>query len=117
MQKTTARSSLGSTQNRVDAAPPTTSEAERGHARFRERGCDVCHRIAGTDASGERGPDLTHVGSRVSLAAATLPNDRNALVRWIVDGQQVKPENLMPSYHMLPVDEVNDIAAYLTSLR
>jgi cytochrome c oxidase subunit II len=104
-------------QQRRDSVPPATGEAERGQARFRDRGCGVCHRVAGTDAVGDRGPDLTHVGSRTSLAAATLPNDRGALGRWIRDGQRVKPENLMPSYHMLPVAEVNDIAAYLEALR
>ena len=104
-------------RQRQDAVAPAIGAAQRGEVRFRERGCGVCHRIAGTGAAGERGPDLTHVGSRVSLAAATLANDHGALARWIRDGHQVKPENLMPSYHMLPVEEVNDIAAYLAALR
>ena len=104
-------------RQRASASIPKDAQALRGHQRFRERGCDVCHRIAGTEANGERGPDLTHVASRVSLAAATLPNGRGPLATWIRAGQVVKPENLMPSYHTLPADEVEELAAYLVSLQ
>ena len=31
--------------------------------------------------------------------------------------QHVKPENLMPSFDMLPAEEIGAIAAYLESLR
>jgi cytochrome c oxidase subunit 2 len=102
---------------RAPAAPPTTDEAERGRASFAERGCGVCHTIRGTEANGVRGPDLTHIGSRVSLGAGSLTNGVVLLAAWIGYGQQVKPENLMPSYAFLPADELDAIAAYLAGLR
>ncbi len=66
---------------------------------------------------GTIGPDLTHVGSRHSLAAATLENDVAAFVRWIRDGQHVKPENLMPPFEIFTDDELRQLAAYLDQLR
>ena len=47
-------------------------------------------------ATGGVGPDLTHLASRTTLAALTLPNTRAELRRWIVDPQHVKPGNKMP---------------------
>ena len=38
-------------------------------------GCHGCHTVRGTGAAGTIGPDLTHVASRLSLGAATLPAD------------------------------------------
>ena len=89
---------------------------QRGKQLFLENGCGACHAIRGTEAKGAIGPDLTHVGSRMSLAAATLPNDAEAFARWIRDNQHVKPENLMPPYHYFGDDELEAIAAYLDSL-
>lgn len=88
-----------------------------GQALFLSSGCAACHRVRGTDARGTIGPDLTHVGSRHSLAAATLENDVAAFVRWIRDGQHVKPENLMPPYEIFTDDELRQLAAYLDQLR
>ena len=36
--------------------------------------CASCHFINGTAAQGSVGPDLTHVESRSTLAAGTIPN-------------------------------------------
>ncbi|MDW9445522.1 cytochrome C oxidase subunit II [Sinorhizobium meliloti] len=88
-----------------------------GQALFLSSGCAACHRVRGTDARGTIGPDLTHVGSRHSLAAATLENDVAAFVRWIRDGQHVKPENLMPPFEIFTDDELRQLAAYLDQLR
>src|SRR5438270_5899468 len=41
--------------------------------------CASCHEIRGTDARGQVGPDLTHVASRTTLAAGTIPNDPTPL--------------------------------------
>jgi len=95
----------------------TTAESARGQTLFLERGCGVCHAVRGTEAAGTRGPDLTHVGSRIALGAGTLPNGAGALVAWIASGQHLKPQNLMPSFEMLPTDELRAIAGYLLNLQ
>ena len=63
------------------------------------------------------GPDLTHVGSRLSLAAGTLPNDTDAFQRWIADTHAIKPEALMPPFGMLPDADVEAMATYLEGLQ
>ncbi len=84
---------------------------------FGSRGCGVCHTVRGSSAESTRGPDLTHIGSRISLGAGTLRNDAASLAAWISASQHVKPENLMPSFDMLPAEELGAIATYLESLR
>lgn len=98
-------------------ANPVTVEALRGQQLFNEIGCAACHRVAGTAAQGISGPDLTFVGSRLSLGAGILPNTRGTLVGWIGDSQSIKPNNRMPSYRSLQADELNALAAYLESLK
>lgn len=99
------------------AAPsPKTEIQRRGLDLFLDNGCGACHAIRGIEATGSIGPDLTHVGSRLSLAAASLPNDAQAFARWIRDSQHVKPENLMPPYDHLGDDELMAIGTYLDSL-
>jgi cytochrome c oxidase subunit 2 len=63
------------------------------------------------------GPDLTHVGSRRTLAAATLGNGEDALVAWIGHPQQIKPGSRMPAYHRYGTEDLRALAAYLASLR
>jgi len=88
----------------------------RGRTLF-ESHCSGCHTVRGTPAAGTLGPDLTHVGSRIALAAAALPNDDAGRARWIAAGQHVKPGNLMPQYAELPADDLAALAAYLAALR
>ncbi len=85
----------------------------RGAALFRSAGCAACHRIAGTDANGLAGPDLSHVGSRRTLGAGILPNNRGTMIGWIGDSQAIKPGNRMPPYPMLSADELAALADYL----
>ena len=59
--------------------------------------CSSCHAIRGTPATSHVGPDLTHVGSRTSLAALTIPNTPARLREWIQDPQRVKPGSSMPA--------------------
>jgi cytochrome c oxidase subunit 2 len=92
-------------------------EALRGRQLFQEVGCAACHRVAGTGAQGVSGPDLTHVGSRRSLAAGILPNNRATLLGWIGDSQSLKPNNRMPSYRSLRADELHALADYLETLQ
>ena len=63
------------------------------------------------------GPDLTHVGSRLSLGAGTLANEPDTLARWIGHVNRVKPGVLMPAFGMLPPADLQAIAAYLEGLK
>lgn len=102
------------------ASHSTTSAdpaAMKGAAQFLANGCGACHTIRGTAANGVIGPDLTHVGSRQSLAAGALPNDASALRRWIARTAKVKPSVHMPEFGMLPDDTVFALATYLEGLK
>ena len=79
--------------------------------------CGACHAVRGTGARGDLGPDLTHIGTRVSIGAGTLPNDAEAMARWIASSQHVKPGNLMPSTDGLAPEELRELVAYMASLR
>lgn len=98
------------------AQAPSNAVEERGLELFLTNGCGACHAIRGTPARGIIGPDLTHVGSRRSLGAATLPNDAQSFARWIKDNQHIKPENLMPPYRQFSSEELDAVAAYLDAL-
>jgi cytochrome c oxidase subunit 2 len=103
----------------AQAAPasiPADALATRGQRTFHANGCSACHTIRGTAAAGRIGPDLTHVASRASIGAATLPNQIEALMRWIRDTDQVKPGVHMPAFRALTSDELIGLAAYLRSL-
>jgi cytochrome c oxidase subunit 2 len=89
----------------------------KGEQLFQGSGCGACHAIRGTEAKGTIGPDLTHVGSRLSLAAAALPNDAASLARWIRDNQHIKPDNRMPPYRIFGEQELAALSAYLASLK
>jgi cytochrome c oxidase subunit II len=85
------------------------------HALFNAR-CAVCHAVQGTEAAGNRGPDLTHVAGRLFIAAGTLPNTPGNLAAWLADSQHAKPGNLMPSMR-LTAAELQSLAAYLATLQ
>lgn len=99
------------------AEAPAEPLAARGRELFFANGCNACHTVRGTQANAVIGPDLTHVGSRLSLAAGTLPNESDAFHRWVALTKEVKPEVLMPRFHMLPPEELRALAAYLESLQ
>ena len=93
--------------------PPTAGAP--GATLFTQVGCGGCHTIAGL-STGTVGPDLTHVGGRMTLAAGTIPQTRADLERWIGDPQHIKPGNKMPALH-LTGSQIRRLAAYLESLR
>ena len=95
---------------------PAAASPARGRAVF-ESLCSGCHAVRGTAASGTLGPDLTHVASRVALAAGALPNDAASRARWIASGQHVKPGNLMPQYPELSREDAAAIGEFLGALR
>ena len=79
-------------------------------------GCGSCHRIRGTAAVGNVGPDLTHVASRSYIAAGAIANDTENLREWIRDPQHVKPGVKMPGLTLTDA-QVRTLADYLRSLR
>jgi cytochrome c oxidase subunit 2 len=71
---------------------------------------------------GVQGPDLTHIGSRTTIAAGLLENDKDQLRRWIRDPGSVKPGNKMAkAYNDLKItlsdQEQAALVAYLESLK
>lgn len=102
--------------NQRQPAPEPASEiTRRGQQVFLGSACVYCHTIRGTNASGEVGPDLTHLRSRRTLAAGTLLNTRGNLAGWILDPQHIKPGNLMPPTH-LPSEDLLPLLEYLDTL-
>lgn len=98
------------------ARPPAGARAARGRELFLANGCGACHTVRGTPADGVVGPDLTHVGSRVSLGAGVLRNEPGGFRRWIAGPEHVKPGVLMPAFGMLPPGELQALAAWLEEL-
>jgi cytochrome c oxidase subunit 2 len=104
------------TAQRAPAPPPSSPEQQRGLAVLESGPCAMCHAVQGTVAGGRFGPDLTHVATRSTIAAGTLPNTRDNLQRWIVDPQHVKPGARMPAMG-LSAEDVQALLAYLETLR
>lgn len=97
-------------------ARPSSGAAGEGQRLFLKHGCGSCHRIAGTEAQGAVGPDLSHLGSRRTLGAGILPNTEEAIAHFITEPDVVKPGAKMPAFDMLPAGEIQAIAAYLKGL-
>jgi cytochrome c oxidase subunit II len=89
--------------------------AKRFNALFDDK-CSSCHAIQGTPARSHVGPDLTHIGSRTSLAALTIPNTPAHLAKWLRDPQQVKPGSQMPDLNLTDA-QVRQLTRYLESLK
>lgn len=98
------------------ARPPATLLQLAGQRYVTTRQCAMCHNIEGTSASSHFGPDLTHVASRRSIAAGTMPMSRGNLYGWIADPQSQKPGSKMPTLNLEP-NEVHAIVAYLENLK
>jgi cytochrome c oxidase subunit 2 len=99
------------------AETPASGPAQAGAQEFTTASCGDCHTIRGTAANGKVGPDLTHIGSRRTLAALTIPNTPGDLMQWITDPQGFKPGSRMPGFASLPVAARQALVAYLESLR
>ncbi|PSO14077.1 cytochrome c oxidase subunit II [Bradyrhizobium sp. MOS003] len=104
------------TAQRQVATPPTDEEAAAGLRTFLTKPCAACHTVRGTAAAGTTGPDLTHVGSRRTIASGMFETTRGSLAAWIADPQTIKPGNNMPLVPLTP-DELRAVSAYLASLK
>ncbi len=91
--------------------------ANAGSEAFRAAGCGACHTVRGVSEAGSVGPDLTHFGSRSTIAAATVPNTRDNLLRWLAAPTSIKPGVGMPAFGHLPEAELAEIADYLGGLK
>ncbi len=105
--------------------------ANAGQELFLREGCGTCHRVVGTDATGSQpvgiaagrtpasiaGPDLSHIGSRLTIGAALLDNDEETLARFIAHSASIKPGSQMPGYPNLTPAELREIAAWLKGLQ
>lgn len=84
---------------------------------FDRNACAACHTLRGTEADGQVGPDLTHVGSRERIGAGVLEHTPGNLGSWIRDPQEHKPGAEMPPIPTLTDDELDDLVDYLQSLQ
>jgi cytochrome c oxidase subunit II len=100
---------------REPAREPASDSATHGRAVFLAQSCVLCHTIRGTTANGRVGPDLTHLASRSTIAAGSLPFARGHLSGWVVDPQSVKPGTQMPQNPIDPSD-LRDLLDWLEGL-
>jgi cytochrome c oxidase subunit 2 len=98
------------------AAEPVTEGQVKGRDVFLSHACVMCHTIRGTQANARLGPDLTHINSRATIAAGTLPNERGHLGGWISNPQSIKQGVRMPPNPLMP-DELSALLGYLESLK
>jgi cytochrome c oxidase subunit 2 len=104
-------------ENQKKAAPePTDEVTKHGRDVFLSSPCIMCHTIRGTVAGSRVGPDLTHLASRTTIAAGTLPNNRGSLAGWIADSQSIKPGNRMPP-NALKSEDLQALVTYLETLK
>jgi cytochrome c oxidase subunit 2 len=98
------------------AISPVNPSEQKGQQVLLSSACVMCHAINGTPAGANVGPNLTHLGSRNTIGAATLSNDRDHLAQWVSDSQQIKPGNRMPPNKLSPED-MQALLDYLQSLK
>ena len=101
---------------RLPAAEPQDSVTLAARDAFLGTGCTFCHTVRGTPAAGRTGPDLTHVASRLTLAAGELPNTFGHLTGWVAHPQALKPGSHMPAVPLEP-RELHAVVHYLRTLR
>ena len=94
---------------------PTTREQQQGEEVFLTSTCVGCHAIRGTRAAADRGPDLTHIGTREYIAAGTVRRERS-LAKFLLFPQTYKPGIKMPPTTFAP-GELEALVAYLESLQ
>ncbi len=97
-------------------AAPSETLALEGQQLFSSKGCVGCHAVNGLNTYNRTGPDLSYIGSRTTIAAGTLENNRENMVRWLRFTDTVKPGVLMPNLG-LSQQEAEALAAYLEGLR
>ncbi|MFZ0705675.1 MAG: cytochrome c oxidase subunit II [Candidatus Korobacteraceae bacterium] len=97
---------------------PAVQSDNVAHGRevFESTACVNCHTVAGTNAHGKFGPDLTHLMSRETIASGAATNNRENLRAWIKNPDDIKPGALMPAMQMSEAD-IDAVTDYMQSLR
>jgi cytochrome c oxidase subunit 2 len=103
-------------QLEVPSKLPSGGDAPQGAELFRQLTCGNCHAIAGTSAQGKIGPDLTHIGGRLTLAAGRFQNTPANLARWLANPQAIKPDSHMPNFQLAD-PQVRQLTTYLETLQ
>ncbi|HVH10299.1 MAG TPA: cytochrome c oxidase subunit II [Gemmatimonadales bacterium] len=104
-------------QQRPPATPSKASLPEEGRAVYARSACIGCHTIQGV-SPGVIGPNLTHVGSRATIAGGIFPNDSGHLAAWIADAPSLKPGAIMTRMKPPLTDaDIAALVAYLESLK
>lgn len=101
----------------LQSEPAADTGPSRGRDLFLASGCGTCHTVRGTEADGRVGPDLTHVGSRLTIGAGILPQNIGTLGGWVANSQAIKPGNLMPVFDHFSGENLRALAAWLAGLR
>jgi cytochrome c oxidase subunit 2 len=99
-----------------NAPAPGTPLTQAGYNYVAQHECSMCHNISGTPVGGRVGPDLTHLASRRTLAAGTMPMNTGNLYGWVADPQSLKPGTKMPTTGIEPND-LHAVVAYLETLK
>jgi cytochrome c oxidase subunit 2 len=98
-------------------ARPATVTASPGARLFASYGCSGCHSVRGVGPAAKIGPDLTHFGSRPTLAAGILPMTHANIARFVRQPGKTKPGVRMPAFPQMSAAEADQIASYLQGLK
>lgn len=97
----------------INQQPNVATASEKlGEKLFTDKICMTCHTVGGTPFAGVVGPNLSDFGSRRTLGAGTLPNDKQSLYKWLKDPPAIKPGSLMPNLNLTD-EEIEALSAYL----
>ena len=99
------------------AAAATTARQQAGQQAFMAHRCNACHAVRGVSEESRLGPDLTHVASRLRLAAGTVANSPEGRHAWIAHVQRMKSGARMPSYEKLGEETLGLIGEWLGGLQ
>ena len=91
------------------------ASAIAGRRVFERNACMNCHAVGGTPADGRFGPDLTHLMSRVTIAAGAAENTHDNLRHWVQDPSSIKPGSLMPAMKLSDAD-LDAVVSYMETL-
>ncbi|MBI1736927.1 MAG: cytochrome c oxidase subunit II [Candidatus Rokubacteria bacterium] len=101
------------TQQKAPPPEPAAAAAD-GRAIYARSACVGCHTIRGV-STGAIAPDLTHFGSRRTVAAGILPNTVENVTKWLLDPPGLKAGAKMPALGLTEA-EARAVATYLLSL-
>ena len=95
---------------------PAGDSVSKGRQVFETTACVNCHTVAGTNAHGKFGPDLTHLMSRETIASGAALNTRDNLRQWVENPDYFKPGALMPAMQLNQPD-LDAVTDYLVTLK